>query len=105
MRKFFRDAITRFEDKENIIVALDSPGGDALAVGIGNIIWRAGMATLVPADKTCASTCALIWLAAPPGHRYIGRGGIYRFPRCLRRIYGATWSADERALGCLSRTP
>jgi hypothetical protein len=77
--KVFRDAITRFEDKENIIVALDSPGGDALAVGIGNIIWRAGMATLVPADKTCASTCALIWLAAPPGHRYIGRGAYIGF--------------------------
>src|ERR1700692_2777714 len=45
--KVFRDAITRFEDKEHIIVSLDSPGGDALAVGIGNIIWRAGMATLV----------------------------------------------------------
>ena len=77
--KVFRDAITRFEDKENIIVALDSPGGDALAVEIGDIIRRTGMATLVPSGKICASACALIWLAAPPGHRYIGKGAYIGF--------------------------
>jgi hypothetical protein len=77
--KVFRDTVSRFEDKENIIVTLDSPGGDAFAVGIGDIIWRAGMATMVPADKTCASTCALIWLAAPPERRYIGKGAYIGF--------------------------
>jgi hypothetical protein len=52
---------------------------DAFAVGIGDIIWRAGMATLVPAGKTCASTCALIWLAAPPARRHIGKGAYIGF--------------------------
>lgn len=31
--KVFRDAISHFEDKENIIVALDSPGGEFLCCG------------------------------------------------------------------------
>jgi hypothetical protein len=46
------------------IVALASPGGSLLAsVHIGEIIRNKRFSTIVPDKETCASACALIWLA------------------------------------------
>jgi hypothetical protein len=48
----------------NAIVVLDSDGGSLLpALEIGKIIRVAGYSTIVTDDRTCASACALIWLA------------------------------------------
>jgi hypothetical protein len=46
------------------IVGLESPGGNMLAsLRIGEIIRKKRFATVVPDQMTCASGCALIWLA------------------------------------------
>jgi hypothetical protein len=51
-----------------VYVSLNSPGGQALAYRMGDIIRQRHMKTVVPRNGTCASVCALIWL-----------GGEYRF--------------------------
>jgi hypothetical protein len=59
------------------IVAFNSPGG-ALAVGIdiGELIKAAKLPTYVPSMMTCASACALAWLAGGP--RYMqGKVGFH----------------------------
>jgi TonB family protein len=49
------------------IVTLVSYGGRAdAALQIGDWIRKRGMSTFVPSDRTCASACALIWLAGVP---------------------------------------
>src|SRR5262249_47448564 len=51
-------------DPEKTAVALASEGGAFRpALVIANYIRLTGMSTLVPADRTCASSCAYIWLA------------------------------------------
>ena len=42
------------------------------AIVIGDFIRLTGMATYVPADKTCASACAFVWLAG--AQRMVGGG-------------------------------
>src|SRR5262245_22704197 len=50
--------------RPKIIVTLVSPGGNTgPAMRIGDLIRRNAMSTFVPGDRTCASACALIWLA------------------------------------------
>jgi hypothetical protein len=50
--------------KKQVIVTLISYGGKTYpALQIGDRIRRTGMYTFVPADRTCTSACALIWLA------------------------------------------
>jgi hypothetical protein len=45
-------------------VGLSSPGGNILAsVQIGEMVREKRFSTIVPDKKTCASACALIWLA------------------------------------------
>lgn len=52
------------------IVGLASPGGNILAsVQIGEIIREKRFTTIVPDKMTCASACALIWLAG--ARRYV----------------------------------
>ena len=54
----------------NAIVGLDSPGGNMLAsIQIGEIVREKGFTTVVPDKMTCASGCALIWLAG--ARRYV----------------------------------
>jgi hypothetical protein len=49
---------------KQVIVTLISPGGHVKAgLLIGDQIRKRGMSTFVPAGRTCASACALIWLA------------------------------------------
>ena len=48
----------------NAIVGLASPGGNMLAsLQIGEIVRQRRFATIVPDEMTCASGCALIWIA------------------------------------------
>ena len=52
---------------KQVIVTLMSYGGKAIpAVQIGDRIRKRSMSTFVPADRTCTSACALIWLAGSP---------------------------------------
>lgn len=52
---------------QSAIVALDSQGGLLLpALEIGKMIRLRGYVTLVLGDATCASSCALMWLAGSP---------------------------------------
>jgi hypothetical protein len=57
----FRNISLRYE---HAIVVLNSPGGSLIpAIEIGKIIKIAGFITAVPSGASCASSCALIWLA------------------------------------------
>ena len=50
--------------KKLVIVTLVSYGGRiAPAMQIGELVGKRGMLTFVPGDRTCASACALIWVA------------------------------------------
>src|SRR5262249_30923975 len=50
--------------KKLVIVTLVSPGGlIAAAIQIGELVGKRAMLTFVPGDRTCASACALIWVA------------------------------------------
>ena len=53
--------------KKQVIVTLMSYGGSINpALQIGDVIRKRSMFTFVPGDRTCASACALIWLAGAP---------------------------------------
>jgi hypothetical protein len=66
-RKFANLAIL----PDKAVVILDSPGGLAyVGIKIGEIINLKGFATTVMANATCASTCALVWLAGHPRMLY-----------------------------------
>jgi hypothetical protein len=58
-------------DNKNIIVQLDSHGGNVEALSIGYLIWGRRMQTYVADNATCYSTCAYIWLAGDT--RWIGK--------------------------------
>jgi hypothetical protein len=65
-----------------VLVSLASRGGNPVeAINIGTYIRNHKFSTYIRADKTCASSCALIWLAGTPrsvepGAR-IGFHGVY----------------------------
>lgn len=62
----------------NAWVALDSPGGALIpALEIGRLIRLRGYTTVVLNNNTCASSCALIWLAG--GERIIAGVGKIGF--------------------------
>ena len=59
-------------------VYLDSAGGALLAaIEIGKLVRARRHATVVLDDSTCASACALIWVAGAP--RYLGPSGRLGF--------------------------
>jgi hypothetical protein len=59
--------------KKQVIVTLMSDGGlIGPAMQIGELILKRGMTTFVPGDRTCASACALIWVAGWPPLRTVG---------------------------------
>src|SRR3990170_6640886 len=63
----FRDITKQFPDA---VVFLESPGGTVIpALEIGRLVRERGYRTVVLAGGTCASSCALIWLAGTP--RYL----------------------------------
>jgi hypothetical protein len=71
----FRDIAKRFPDA---VVFLESPGGTVIpALEIGRLVRERGYRTVVLAGGTCASSCALIWLAGTP--RYLAPGGRVGF--------------------------
>jgi hypothetical protein len=60
------------------IVVLDSPGGSVgPALTIGREIKARGFSTIVKSGATCASACALVWLAGDS--RYMARGAKIGF--------------------------
>src|SRR5262249_29091228 len=70
---------------KQVIVTLISSGGRAQpALLIGDWIRKRGMSTLVPADRRCASACALIWVAGRP--RTVGDTSLIGF----HAVYHAT---------------
>lgn len=78
---------------ENAIVILSSPGGDLQAgMEIGEIIRIKEYSTLVPKDFSCASVCALAWLAGQP--RYMEPGARIGF-HAPRRTDDPTNRADS----------
>ena len=71
----FRELAGQFA---NAMVFLESPGGDIVpAIEIGKLIRQHGYTTVVLADGTCTSSCALIWLAGTP--RYLSPEGNLGF--------------------------
>ena len=71
----FRDAARQYP---NALVILDSSGGLLMpALEIGKIISAAGFLTAVPEGASCASSCALIWLAG--NRRFLDRRGRVGF--------------------------
>ena len=71
----FRRIADRFPDA---VVFLESPGGTVIpALEIGRLVRERGYRTAVLAGGTCASSCALIWLAGTP--RYLESGGQVGF--------------------------
>jgi hypothetical protein len=53
--------------KKQVIVTLVSYGGSINpALQIGDLIRKRSLSTFVPSGRTCASACALIWLAGAP---------------------------------------
>jgi membrane-bound ClpP family serine protease len=71
----FRDIADQFPDA---VVYLESPGGTVIpALEIGRLVRERGYRTAVLAGATCASSCALIWLAGTP--RYLEPGGRVGF--------------------------
>ena len=66
-------------------MTLISSGGRAQpALLIGDWIRKRGMSTLVPANRRCASACALIWVAGRP--RTVGDTSLIGF----HAVYHAT---------------
>ena len=58
------DQIGASNPKKLVIVTLMSNGGAiGPAMQIGELVRKRGMLTFVPGDRTCASACALIWVA------------------------------------------
>ncbi|HKA77109.1 MAG TPA: hypothetical protein VKD19_08390 [Pseudolabrys sp.] len=59
----FSDAVSKLLPLFGIVI-LDSPGGElSSALAIGKEIKLRGYSTVVKARDTCASACALVWLA------------------------------------------
>jgi hypothetical protein len=55
----------------DVTVILNSPGGNVLGGrGVAVTIWNNDWATVIPADTTCASMCADIWLAGSTRYAY-----------------------------------
>jgi hypothetical protein len=67
----FRKVATSFTDYEKVLVLLNSTGGAAVALDIGDLIRKSGMSTSVAEKDECLSVCAFIWLAGK--HRFSGR--------------------------------
>ncbi len=60
----FAHAVDQIHEKGSSVVILTSDSGDAgNSILIGDLVRRSGMNTFVPDRGTCASGCALIWIA------------------------------------------
>jgi hypothetical protein len=71
----FRAIAKRLPDA---VVFLESPGGTVIpALEIGRLVRERGYRTAVLEGGTCASSCALIWLAGTP--RHLAPGGRVGF--------------------------
>jgi membrane-bound ClpP family serine protease len=71
----FRGIADKYPDA---VVFLESPGGTVIpALEIGRLVRERGYRTVILSDGTCASSCALIWLAGT--RRYLAPGGQVGF--------------------------
>lgn len=73
---------------DTAVVALDSPGGQLLpAIEIGKAIHLREFGTLVTGNGSCASACALIWIAG--AHRFLTPGAMVGFHASYLEANGA----------------
>lgn len=64
------DRFVKLATDDKALISLSSPGGNlAVAITMGEHIRMKGYSTVVPPGATCASACALAWLAG------VARGG------------------------------
>ena len=74
----FREIVGNIQNRGEAIVDLRSQGGNAVAgLDMADVVRRAGMKTHVPDGRTCASACALIWVAG--SERFAGKNSCIGF--------------------------
>jgi hypothetical protein len=74
----FKSQVEAHPDPKRTIIRLQSGGGAAYAsLNIGYLIHQKGLSTYVPKGASCASGCALIWLAGSP--RVAGDNSVIGF--------------------------
>lgn len=90
--------LRRTKGLKNAVVLLRSPGGSAMAgMLIGRIIRLKGYLTVVPAEASCASACALAWLGGT--QRFMGESAQLGFHAAYTMRGGrARRSASANAL-------
>jgi hypothetical protein len=76
-------SMTKGYSESEVLISFDSPGGDlGTGLKIGQFIRRNRFETFVRAEATCASACALAWLAGTPrtmsSSAHIGFHSAYR---------------------------
>jgi hypothetical protein len=87
---------------KQVIVTLVSYGGSILpALQIGDWIRKRGMSTFVPGDRTCASACALIWVAGRP--RTVGDTPQIGFHAAYDEDSGRETGASNAVVGAYLR--
>lgn len=75
-----------------IVVWLNSGGGNMAALDIGELVHTYGMQTYVPAKRQCYSLCAYVWLAG--SKRFLGKKAEIGF-HMAHAIPGQHVSAEE----------
>jgi hypothetical protein len=84
--------------KKQVIVTLVSYGGRiGPAMQIGERVRQRGMSTFVPGDRTCASACALIWVAGFP--RTVGDAPQIGFHAAYDEDTGQAAGAGNAVMG------
>ena len=74
---------TKFREQKIAVVELSSPGGEVIpALEIGDLIATTEIMTEVEEGATCASACALIWLAGK--ERRVHKNGQVGFHAAYR---------------------
>jgi hypothetical protein len=81
--------------------ACDYGGLIGPAMQIGELIRQRGMATFVPGERTCASACALIWVAGFP--RFVGDTPQIGFHAAYDQDTGQAAGAGNAILGAYLR--
>ena len=83
-------------------VTFNSDGGNLVAgIQIGETIRMKNFGTWVPANKTCASACALAWLGG--ARRYMGSGSRIGFHAAYNSTSGQQTGVGNAMVGAYSR--
>jgi hypothetical protein len=88
---------------KQVIVTLVSYGGlIGPAMQIGELVRKRGMSTFVPGERTCASACALIWVAGFP--RIVGDTPQIGFHAAYDEDTGQAAGAGNAVMGAYLRS-